>query len=44
MKDEVCANRPYPCIEVVEDAIVAFLASFSRNDALRGGATGTRRS
>ena len=35
LKDEVCANHLYPCIEAVQDAIIGFFARFTREDALR---------
>jgi hypothetical protein len=35
LKEEVCANHMYPCLEAVQDAIVGCFARFSREDALR---------
>lgn len=35
LKDEVCANHLYPCLEAVQDAIIGFFACFSKEDALR---------
>src|SRR5262249_35560880 len=35
LKEEVCANHLYPCLEAVQDAIVGFFAGFTRADALR---------
>lgn len=35
LKEEVCANHLYACLEAVQDAIVGFFARFSREDALR---------
>jgi hypothetical protein len=35
LKDEVCANHLYACLEAVQDAIIGFFARFSREDALR---------
>jgi len=35
LKDEICANYMYPCIEAVQDAIIGFFARFSKEDALR---------
>lgn len=35
LKDEVCANHLYPCIEAVQDAVIGFFARFSKDDAMR---------
>lgn len=35
LKDEVCANHLYPCLEGVQDAIIGFFARFTPEDALR---------
>src|SRR5579859_3801880 len=35
LKDEICANYMYPCLEAVQDAIIGYFARFSREDALR---------
>ena len=35
LKDEVCANYLYPCLEAVQDAIIGFFARFTPEAALR---------
>lgn len=35
LKDEVCANYMYPCLEAVQDAIIGFFARFTPEAALR---------
>jgi transposase len=35
LKDEVCANHLYACLEAVQDAIIGFFARFTSEDALR---------
>jgi len=35
LKAECAAHPLYPCLEAVQDAMVSFLACFTREDALR---------
>jgi transposase len=35
LKDAIAANAMYSCLEAIEEAIVSFFATFSREDALR---------
>jgi len=35
LKDEVCANYMYPCLEAVQEAIIGFFARFTPEAALR---------